>query len=210
MGYYQTRYKYSKKRNIVWQEITRFLQVRFQLSGRVLDAGSGYGDFINSVPASDCYAFDIDPQAEHFLTSKVEFKIGKLNQIGSLYPPDFFDFVFSSNVLEHLPRTEIAEFFSGAKSILKKGGRLGILMPNYRRAYKEYFDDYTHVTPLSDVSLTDWMRASGFGIDFVHPGFMPYSVKDSRLPITRWLIRTWILSPWKPGGKQMLLIGHKP
>lgn len=50
------------------------------------------------------------------------------------------------------------------KRKLTHGGTLNILQPNYRRAYGEYFDDYTHVAVYSDISLCDFLRANGYHI----------------------------------------------
>ena len=93
--------------------------------------------------------------------------------------------------------------------LLKLGGYLAILSPNYRRASNLYFDDYTHITPLSDVGLSDWLVAEGFRIVSLEPGFLPYSLKGARLPITRFFVRCWLNSPLKPWGKQMLIVARR-
>jgi hypothetical protein len=90
------------------------------------------------------------------------------------------------------------------RRVLRPRGTLNIVQPNYRRAYKEYFDDYTHVSVYSDISLTDFLSAHGFRVTTCHPGFLPLTIK-SRLPVSRNLIRLYLALPWKPLGKQMLL-----
>ena len=47
---------------------------------------------------------------------------------------------------------------------LSPNGSLTILQPNYRYAYREYFDDFTHVSIYSHVSLCDFLMANGFEI----------------------------------------------
>jgi hypothetical protein len=79
-----------------------------------------------------------------------------------------------------------------------------ILQPNYRRAYREYFDDYTHVAAYSHVSLQDFLEAHGFTVVENHAGFLPLTIK-SRLPVSPHLIRLYLKLPWKPLAKQMLL-----
>ena len=81
---------------------------------------------------------------------------------------------------------------------------MNILQPNYRRAYKEYFDDYTHVTVYSDVSLCDFLEAHGWRVIECVPGFLPFSLK-SGLPVQPWLIRLYLRLPWKPLAKQMFV-----
>ena len=92
----------------------------------------------------------------------------------------------------------------GVRKILSPRGTLNIIQPNYRYAYREYFDDYTHIAIYSDVSLCDVLRVSGFDIVDVKPRFLPLSIK-SGLPVHESLIRAYLASPIKPMGKQMLI-----
>ena len=78
------------------------------------------------------------------------------------------------------------------------------MQPNYRYAYREYFDDYTHVSVYSHVSLTDFLLANDFEIIEVRPRFMPLTIKLN-LPVWPILIRMYLRSPIKPLGKQMLV-----
>jgi hypothetical protein len=76
---------------------------------------------------------------------------------------------------------------------------LSVIQPNFRYAYREYFDDYTHVAIFTHVSLCDVFRASGFDIIDVKPRFLPLSIK-SGLPVRESLIRAYLASPIKPMG----------
>jgi hypothetical protein len=87
---------------------------------------------------------------------------------------------------------------------LAAGGTLNILQPNYRYAYREYFDDYTHASVFSHISLTDFLGANGFDALEIRPRILPLTVK-SRLPVSPWLIRAYLASPIKPFAKQMLI-----
>ena len=87
---------------------------------------------------------------------------------------------------------------------LAANGTLNILQPNYRYAYKEYFDDYTHVSIYSHISITDFLNTNGFDVLEIRPRFLPLTVK-SRLPISPWLIKVYLASPIKPLAKQMLI-----
>ena len=79
-----------------------------------------------------------------------------------------------------------------------------IVQPNYFYAYREYFDDYTHVAVYSHVSLADFVAANGFEIVETKPRFLPLTIK-SRLPVWPILIRLYLAMPIKPMGKQMLV-----
>ena len=62
------------------------------------------------------------------------------------------DFLFASNVFEHVPKPELTEILAHLKKKLSPRGNLCLVQPNYRYCYKEYFDDYTHVSIFSHVS----------------------------------------------------------
>ncbi len=208
--YYKSRFVQMESRKKVWQVLAGYLCRRFDLQGSFLDVGCGYGDFINNVAGSQRFAIDLYPDSARHLQKDIEFAAGDVAVIDTLVPEALmFDCIFSSNLLEHLSRDTINHLLEFAHRRLRPNGKLVFLLPNYKRAFKEYFDDYTHITPLSDEGLKDWLIAKGFEIEFVHPGFMPYSMKNSRLPVTDFLVKLWLRSPWKPGGKQMLLVARR-
>ena len=64
-------------------------------------------------------------------------------------------FAFASNLFEHLSQEDFARVLSALREKLTSAGDLVILQPNYRYAYREYFDDYTHRTIYSHISLSD-------------------------------------------------------
>ncbi|MGC2412335.1 MAG: hypothetical protein WA459_06530, partial [Stellaceae bacterium] len=114
------------------------------------------------------------------------------------------DFAFASNLFEHLTHVEFRMTLEALRPKLSATGTLTILQPNYRYAYREYFDDFDHKSVYSHVSLPDYLAANGYEVFRVEPRFMPLSVK-SRLPVTPFLIRAWLAAPVKPMGKQMLV-----
>lgn len=206
-SYFETRLSFDKKREVLWKTLTHFFNKKFGISGAVLELGAGHGDFINNVNGDRKFALDLWHSPR--LNSDVEFHQGSVDALGEAFATVKFDVVFSSNLLEHLSRDQINKLFREVNARLKPGGLFINLLPNYRLAYANYFDDYTHLTPISDVALVDWLTAEGFQIKFVHPGFLPFSIKGSRMPVKALLIKLWLASPWKPGGKQMLIVASK-
>ena len=87
---------------------------------------------------------------------------------------------------------------------LSPEGTLNILQPNYRYAYREYFDDYTHVAIYSHISLADFLTANGYQVIETRPRFLPLTIK-SRWPVHPALIAAYLKSPIKPLAKQMFL-----
>jgi hypothetical protein len=117
------------------------------------------------------------------------------------------DYAFASNLFEHLPQAVLVDVLAALAPKLSARGTLTMMQPNYRYAFREYFDDYTHVAVYSHVSLADLLRAHGWVVTEVHPRFLPLTVK-SRLPSWDWLVGAYLRSPVKPMGKQMLLVAH--
>lgn len=138
-----------------------------------------------------------------YLDTGVEAIIGDVTEISRL-DDHSVDFAFASNVFEHLTQSVFADVLSILRTKLSANGTLTILQPNWRYAYREYFDDYTHVSVYSDVSIADFLRSCGYEVVNVLPRFLPLTVK-SWMPASPWLIRCWLASPFKPLGKQMLV-----
>ena len=89
----------------------------------------------------------------------------------------------------------------GLKRKLTARGRITMLQPNYRYAASEYFDDYTHVSIWSHISLADFLVANGYEVMEVFPRFLPLTIK-SRLPVWPSLIGLYLKSPIKPFGQE--------
>lgn len=204
-AYHQTRFAFDPRRQILWSALYRFYFSQFiRPDDTVLELGAGYGYFINSVRARRRIAVDLWRGMQDFLEPGVEAHVGPIQDLTFL-PAHSVDYAFASNILEHLTKEDVGATLEQLRSVLKPGGRLGVLGPNYRFCYDEYYDDYTHVSVFSDRSLADFLRAYGFDVVVVVPRFMPLTIK-SRLPVSETLVRLYLKSPIKPLGKQMFLM----
>ena len=206
--YYETRYTFDIGRNKVWKAIAEYLQQYVRNDADcVLDLGAGYCDFINNIKARERIAVDMNPDASQFCHKDVKFLCASVDDL-SLLRENSVDVLFASNLLEHLEELEIAYAVKEFNRILKQGARLILMQPNYRYAFKEYFDDYTHKKIFTHISLRDFFQANGFETIKVHPKFLPFSLK-SRLPKSYILTKLYINSFYKPMAKQMLLVFKK-
>jgi ubiquinone/menaquinone biosynthesis C-methylase UbiE len=203
-SYHDTRLQYDPKRRVLWQTLCdAYFCKLIEPNYHVLELGAGYGDFINSLSCARRTAIDLFPQLPKYLQPGVAARIGSVTDLEFLADHSV-DFVFASNLFEHLLQSHFATILRQLKRKLTTTGTLNILQPNYRRAYREYFDDYTHVAVYSDISLCDFLKANGYEILECRPAFLPYSIK-SRLPVVPALIRLYLISPWKPFAKQMFV-----
>ena len=207
LGYHQTRFTFDKRRETLWRSLFKFYFRRWiREDDCVLELGAGYGHFINNVNARRRIAIDLWPELLTFLQAGVEGHVGTVSDL-SFLENDSVDFVFASNLFEHLTQDELSRVLLQIKPKLSARGLLCALQPNYRYAYREYFDDYTHITVYSHVTLCDFLRTCGYEIVECKPRFMPFTVKSSAIvsPILIWL---YLNSPLKPLGKQMLVIAR--
>ena len=70
------------------------------------------------------------------------------------------DFVISLAVIEHLRRPE--KLLSESYRILKPGGCIYLTTPNWQFDSKNFYNDYTHITPFTPKSLEMILIDSGF------------------------------------------------
>ena len=203
-GYHQSRLTADPKRDVVWRALWRYHFSRLvQPDDCVLDLGCGYGSFINQVVARRRIAVDSWEDFPAFLAPGVEAVIGDVTKLEFL-PNHGVDFAFASNLFEHITQPDFARVLETLRGKLSAHGTLNILQPNYCYAFREYFDDYTHVAVYSHISLADFLVANGYEVLSVAPRFLPLTVK-SRLPVSPWLIRAYLASPIKLQGKQMMI-----
>jgi SAM-dependent methyltransferase len=203
-GYHGSRFTADQRRDVVWQSLWRY---RFRAMVRpddcVLDLGAGHGNFINAVVARRRIAVDVWDGFPLHLAAGIEYRVGDVADLAFI-EDGAIDFAFASNLFEHLTQEHFASVLQALRRKLSAAGTLTIVQPNYRYAYREYFDDFDHRSVYSHISLSDFLAANGYDVFLVEPRFMPLSVKGG-LPASPFLIRIWLASPLKPLGKQMLL-----
>lgn len=203
-AYHSTRLAADPKRTVVWKALwDHYFSRLVPPDGCVLDIGCGHGDFINQVVARRRIAIDLWPDFPRFVEPGVETIVGDLGTLEQI-DDGAVDYALASNIFEHIPQHELTAVLNLLRQKFSPRGVLTILQPNYRYAYKEYFDDYTHVSVYSHISMVDFLMANNYTVMNVEPRFLPLTVK-SRLPVSPLLIRAWLSSPIKPLGKQMLI-----
>jgi SAM-dependent methyltransferase len=207
-GYHTAHLPEDPARAVVWKVVAEHLSAWVPTRAHVLEIGAGYCDWINNVGAARRVAVDIWPEVVRHAGSSVEALVLDVSRDLPTLGTAAFDVVLASNILEHFEPGVAASVVDDVARLLKPGGRLLIIQPNFRYAARHYFDDYTHRSVFTDVSLPNLLRAHGFAIDRVDSRFLPYSLRASRLPIRPWTVRAYLRSPFRPMAGQMLVIAH--
>ena len=204
--------KERAEKNALWKVLCQsFLQRYVSESDVVVDLGAGYCEFINNIRCGRKIAVDLNEDTRQYAARDVTVILEPADAVSSLEDATV-DVVFASNLFEHLPSKEVLTVVLGEiRRVLRPGGRLLVVQPNIRYAYKEYWDYFDHHLPLSHLSLAEVLELEGFAIEEVRPRFLPYTVK-SRFPKSGLLIRLYLrLRPLQMLlGKQMFLVASKP
>lgn len=207
-NYYKTRYTYDSGRSKVWRAITEYLQRFIKAdSDTVLDLGSGYCDFINNIKASNRFALDLNPEGSNYCNQNVSFLCSSALKMDKIQDSSI-NVIFASNLLEHFDSDELDLMLNEFNRILASNGIVILLQPNYRYAFKEYFDDYTHKKVFSHISLSNFLESKGYKVIEAIPKFLPFSLK-SRLPKSYLLTKIYLHSFFRPMAKQMLIVAQK-
>lgn len=204
--YFETRMAFDEKRSMIWPRIVAYLQRYIPRDAKVLDLGAGYCDFINNIEAKEKYALDSFAKTKKYAKKGVTvFQQSCLQPIS--LTSHYLDVVFASNFFEHLTPEEFDKVIWEVKRVLKKGGRLIIIQPNFRYCYAHYFDDYTHRQIFTDLGFADLLISKGFEIEKKIARLLPFSFK-SRLPKIPWLVSFYLKLPFRPFAKQFLIIAR--
>jgi SAM-dependent methyltransferase len=210
---YENRFKGElRRKNEIWKVLcSSYLQRYINENDIVLDVGAGYCEFINNIRCGKKYALDLNENTRDFADPDVKVFNNPSTEISTVLDSDI-DIVFMSNFLEHLKtKDEILKTLSEIYQILKLHGKLLILQPNIRYAYKYYWDFFDHYIPLSDKSLVEALEIVGFKIEFIVSKFLPYTTKSIIPKVPFFLMKTYLKLPiiWKIMGKQMFVIANK-
>lgn len=178
----------------------------------VLELGAGYGSWIRSIDCRKKFALDVNPGLQKIFTDAgiedAKTIVGSCTDLGH-FSESSVDIVLASNLLEHLDRDEVVQCFSEVARVLRPGGRFCVIQPNFALCPESYFDDYTHKTIFTHVSLKDWLESSGFRVTHTFKRFLPLSMKDSSAANLTFLVPLYLRSPWKPKAGQMAVIAEK-
>jgi len=163
-GYLEVTYNQESKPYTDYpSRLSRYLFRRFKMrkGARVLDLGCGRGDFSKALKEAGLKVCGLDYERSDCLNLE-EIDIGycDIEKDEFPYAEGVFDLVFIKSVIEHLFDPD--KFMRSCMRVLKPGGRMIILTPDWNSQMKVFFDDYTHRHPYSPDSVENILKVYGF------------------------------------------------
>ncbi len=144
-------------------KLARYLSLRYKLheGSKILDLGCGRGEFLRGFIRFGLHGYGVDQSSiAKSVCTEAEILQSNLENEPLPYDDNFFDAIFSKSVLEHFyyPEKLVVEIYR----IVKPGGLIITMVPDWESVYKTFYEDYTHRTPFTTNSLKDIFLINGF------------------------------------------------
>ena len=193
----------------IWNVLSNYLYGQMGNPHTVLDPAAGRCEFANTIPSGETWAIEQSESVKNYAKPAIKLVIG--NVMEEALPPNYFDGIFVSNFLEHLPSPDsIYDFLLKMHAALKPGGCLAIMGPNFKYCKNEYFDCADHLSILTEKSVEELLYSAGFEITRSFPKFLPFSFKTTSRKFYP-LVNIYLRFPlfWRIFGQQFLIYSTK-
>lgn len=128
---------YQKVKSIMLQKKKKWI-LKQKTSGKILDIGTGTGDFLNALDKNLWQKFALEPTEKlHQILNQKEISIvNTLNE----FENQSLDVITLWHSLEHIP--DLENTLSELQRIIKKDGVVFIAVPNYKSYDAKYYEKY--------------------------------------------------------------------
>ena len=147
-------------------KLVTYLFERFKMKAgmSILEPGCGRGEFLRVFKSLGMEAAGLDRSEETrelLGEDNIELTVCDVeSNVGLPFSNDSFDIIYNKSFMEHLHNPDV--FLHEAFRVLKPGGMILCLIPDWESNYKTYFDDFTHRTPFTKPSLEDILTMCDF------------------------------------------------
>lgn len=153
--YNETRTPQSKYSD----QLAEYLIKRFGLKpgDRLLELGCGRADFLSAFKRKGmtCSGVDIEPVN----ISGIDIKKCDLSKDDLPFNDESFDIIYHKSVIEHFYKPD--HVMDETYRVLKKGGKLIFLTPDWERQVKTFYEDITHCRPYNVTAVKDLLSLWG-------------------------------------------------
>ena len=144
---------------------------------KIFDFGAGYGRYLNffaeTFEKENIYSAEIDEESlQRIILQGYHCYKPNFHEPVLPFEDDFFDYIFSSNVVEHIKNKYYKQYLKEIRRVLKDKGTFIIGAPNYpykrlfdikkafqTKNYKYYLlDDPTHINKLSILNYEEDLK----------------------------------------------------
>ena len=143
--------------------LAKYLFKRYQMirGQKILDIGCGRGEFLLGFTECGLQGYGVDQsRAAEKYCPQADLRVADLEKERLPFEDATFDVVYSKSVVEHFYYPE--RLFAEIYRVLKPGGIVITLCPDWHFNYRMYFEDFTHRTPFMLSSLKDIHLINGF------------------------------------------------
>lgn len=143
--------------------MTAYLIDRFGLKAgdRLLEIGCGRGDFLFGFHKAGLNCSGVDREKSSVeLLSDLDVRQCDISEQALPFDDDTFDVIYHKSLIEHLydPLYLMDETYR----VLKKGGKLIILTPDWKSQMENFYEDFTHCRPYTTTAIKDLLSIQGF------------------------------------------------
>ena len=155
-GYYATRYTPDPRRRAVWRHMPLPAALD-QSDRRCARARRGLLRFLEHHLCRFAYRGRRRAQLRRVRRCRRRHRGRPVHRLVSRSPTRRSTSSSHRTCFEHLDRGDLLATLGEMRRVLRGGGRLILVQPNFRLRPHEYFDDYTHVAVFTDRSLPDML-----------------------------------------------------
>jgi len=133
---------------------------KISAGANLLDLGCGDGSFVKFLNQLKFNAVGVDIEEVNLEKDKTKFL------------ENSFDNILLNSVVEHI--SNIDHLFTEIRRILKPGGNLIIVTPNFSYDFKNFYNDPTHIRPFTHTSMLKILQIYKFNNIIIKPWTTKY------------------------------------
>ena len=127
--------------------------------GTVVDVGCGRGDQLFALEKLGFHVIGLDNES---LSDNIKnYHVCDVALDTFPIADGVIDLAFSKSVIEHLYIPQIEHFMEEIIRVTKPGGYVVIMTPDWKYGFRDFYTEYTHVTPFTAKSLEQCARMYG-------------------------------------------------